>query len=38
FVKDPAWTQAREDSERDGQITETITNQILAPTSFSAVS
>jgi len=38
FVKDPAWAQARENSERDGPITETITNQILVPTSFSAVS
>jgi hypothetical protein len=37
FGRDPDWIKARDDSERDGQIIETITNQLLAPTAFSSV-
>jgi len=37
FQADPAWQQARAESERDGPIIATITNMILQPTAFSAV-
>jgi hypothetical protein len=37
FGRDPDWIKARDDSERDGQIIETISNQLLAPTAFSSV-
>jgi hypothetical protein len=37
FQNDPAWRQARDDSERDGPIVATIRNQILTPTDFSAL-
>lgn len=37
FVSDPAWLNARDDSERDGQIIANVTNQLLAPTAFSSV-
>jgi NIPSNAP len=37
FQADPAWQQARAESERDGQIVATITSMILQPTVFSAV-
>jgi hypothetical protein len=37
FANDPAWHQARDASERDGPIVASIGNQILAPTSFSAL-
>ena len=37
FQNDPAWHEARDGSERDGPIVATIRNQILAPTSFSAL-
>jgi hypothetical protein len=37
FQADPAWQQARAESERDGPIVATITNMILQPTAFSAV-
>jgi NIPSNAP protein len=35
FMSDPEWLKARGESERNGQIVETISNKILAPTSFS---
>jgi hypothetical protein len=37
FASDPEWLTKRADSERDGPIVETLSNQILAPTSFSSV-
>jgi hypothetical protein len=37
FQNDPAWHKARDDSERDGPIVASINNQILTPTSFSAL-
>ena len=37
FMTDPAWIEARAQTEADGQIVENIVSQILAPTAFSAV-
>jgi len=37
FATDPEWLQKRAESERDGQIVQTLSNQLLAPTAFSAV-
>ena len=37
FMADPEWIAKRAESERDGPIVENIANQILSPTSFSAV-
>src|ERR1700734_3265747 len=37
FAADPEWLAARGESEKDGPIVATISNQILAPTAFSAV-
>ena len=37
FQNDPAWHQARDDSERDGPFVATINNQMLTPTAFSAL-
>jgi hypothetical protein len=37
FQNDPAWHKVRDDSERDGPIVASISNQILAPTAFSAL-
>ena len=37
FQNDPAWHKARDDSERDGPIVARISNQILRPTAFSAL-
>ncbi|MCC8963817.1 NIPSNAP family protein [Bradyrhizobium sp. Pear76] len=37
FVTDPEWIAARAKTEEDGQIVLTIENQLLVPTSFSAV-
>jgi len=37
FQNDPAWQQAREESERAGPIVANISNQILTPTAFSAI-
>ena len=34
---DPAWHKVRDDSERDGPIVASISNQILTPTAFSAL-
>ncbi len=35
FGADPEWIAARDESERDGPIVASISNQILAPTGFS---
>jgi hypothetical protein len=37
FQNDLAWHKVREDSERDGPIVASISNQILMPTSFSVL-
>jgi hypothetical protein len=37
FQVDPEWIEKRAASEADGPIVDTISNQILAPTAFSAV-
>jgi hypothetical protein len=38
FMADAAWIKARADSERDGPIVANVTNMIVQPTTFSAVS
>lgn len=37
FASDPEWLEKRAASEKDGPIVATLSNQILQPTSFSAV-
>ena len=37
FQSDPDWITARAKTEEDGQIVSNIVNQLLVPTSFSAV-
>ncbi len=37
FAPDPEWLTARAKTEEDGQIVGNIVNQLLAPTSFSAM-
>jgi NIPSNAP len=37
FMADPQWISARAESEKDGPILQNASNQILQPTSFSAV-
>jgi hypothetical protein len=37
FMKDPEWIAKRAETERDGPIVASITNEFLEPTSFSAV-
>jgi NIPSNAP len=37
FMTDPEWLTKRAESERDGPIVQTLSNQLLAPTAFSAV-
>ncbi|WP_375782821.1 NIPSNAP family protein [Bradyrhizobium sp. Pha-3] len=37
FATDPEWISARAKTEEDGQIVLNIVNQLLVPTSFSAV-
>ncbi len=37
FMTDPAWLSARAETEKDGAIVASVTNQILQPTSFSSV-
>ncbi|MER8654546.1 NIPSNAP family protein [Mesorhizobium sp. M0847] len=37
FITDPAWLEARDESERDGPILANISSQFLAPTAFSSV-
>ena len=37
FQSDPDWISARAKTEEDGQIVGNIVNQLLVPTSFSAV-
>ncbi len=37
FMADPDWLAARRETEANGPIVATVSNAILAPTSFSAV-
>lgn len=37
FQADPAWIAARNETEKDGAIINNVSNQFLAPTSFSSV-
>jgi hypothetical protein len=37
FQNDTSWRKVRDDSERDGPIVENIRNQLLEPTTFSAL-
>jgi hypothetical protein len=37
FQSDPEWLHVRDESEKDGPIVVSISNQILSPTSFSAL-
>ncbi|HEY3031256.1 MAG TPA: NIPSNAP family protein [Bradyrhizobium sp.] len=37
FLNDPAWHAVRDESEGDGPIVATISNQLLTPTAFSAL-
>lgn len=37
FQTDPEWIRVRSESEKDGAINASISNQFLAPTSFSAL-
>ena len=37
FASDPEWLEKRAETEKDGQIVASLSNQILQPTSFSAV-
>ena len=37
FMADPEWIAARAETEKDGPIVASLSNQILLPTSFSSV-
>ena len=37
FRQDPEWIAIRTESEKDGPIVQSISNELLAPTAFSAV-
>ncbi len=37
FMTDPNWLSARAETEKDGAIVASVSNQILQPTSFSSV-
>jgi hypothetical protein len=37
FLADPEWAAVVTRTEKDGQLVETISSQLLAPTAFSAV-
>ncbi len=37
FATDPEWLAARAETEKDGAIVASVSNQILQPTSFSSV-
>jgi hypothetical protein len=37
FSSDPEWISKRAETEKDGPIVQTLSNQLLAPTSFSSV-
>jgi hypothetical protein len=37
FIADPEWLAKRAETERDGQIVASVSNQLLQPTAFSSV-
>lgn len=37
FAADPEWLAKRAETERDGQIVASVSNQLLQPTAFSSV-
>ena len=37
FLEDPEWVAVATETEKDGQLVENISSQLLAPTAFSAV-
>lgn len=37
FQRNPEWMRARDESEKDGPLVASIDNQLLSPTSFSAL-
>ena len=37
FLEDPEWVAVATETEKDGQLIENISSQLLAPTAFSAV-
>jgi hypothetical protein len=37
FSTDPEWVSKRAETEKDGPIVQTLSNQLLVPTSFSSV-
>ena len=37
FLADPEWVAVVAKTEKDGQLVENISNQLLAPAAFSAV-
>lgn len=37
FTKDPDWIRERNETERDGPLVISVSNQILQPTAFSSV-
>lgn len=37
FAADPEWLKARAETEKNGALVETISNQFLAPTAYSAI-
>jgi hypothetical protein len=37
FASDPQWLAVRADTERDGPLVDSFSNQILKPTAFSAL-
>jgi len=37
FIVDPEWLAKRAETERDGQIVASVSNQLLQPTAFSSV-
>jgi len=37
FLADPEWIATSAETEKDGQLVQTIRNELLAPTSFSSV-
>jgi hypothetical protein len=37
FVKDPEWIRERNETEKDGALVKSVSNEILQPTAFSSV-
>jgi hypothetical protein len=37
FLADPEWIATRDETEKDGQLVQNISNELLLPTAFSSV-